>query len=397
MGKKQYLYLNKLNQSKRLLFNARFIALTVALSVSLVASAIVFFALQISGWTLLGVFVSTALGSAIAVYCCLEFLVFAEINKLYVLLERLKKRDYKQVRKSLKNLTGGPLKKLNKELYSFASKKEQEIDHLKEVETYRREFLADISHELKTPIFSAQGFIHTLLDGAMDDPELGHKFLKKAAKSLDGLNELVNELIYLSHMENGVIQMNLTHFEIGSMVEDIFEMLERKAEKRGTILRWDKKSEKNIWVYADAKRIGQVMVNLLENAIKYGNEKGDVTVCLRTDKENISIVVSDDGPGIAGEHLKRIFERFYRVEQSRSREKGGSGLGLAIVKQIIEAHDSNISVTSRVGKGTTFQFKLKKGNPNAPLQVKEVENLTEKPLDKSIDKGLEKLGFKQTI
>ncbi len=369
MGKKQYLYLSKYNQSKRLLFNARFIALVVALSVSVVATLILYFYLGTDGETLLGVSVTSFLGTAAAVYFCLEFLVFSEINKLYVLLERLKKKDYKQVRKSLKNLSGGPLKKLNKELYSYASKKEREIDQLKEVETYRREFLADISHELKTPIFSAQGFIYTLLDGAIDDPEISLKFLKKAAKSLDGLNELVNELIELSQMENGVIQMHPSHYDVYSQIADIFDMLERKAEKRDAKIKWDKKTEKNLWVYADRNRIGQVLINLLENAIKYGNDKGEVLVSLRTEKDHVIIVVSDNGPGIAGEHLKRIFDRFYRVEQSRSREKGGSGLGLAIVKQIIEAHESRISVASRVGKGTTFQFKLQKGNPSAVLQV----------------------------
>lgn len=370
MAKKQYLYLNKFSQSTgRMFFNARFIALIIAVSVSAVTVALLYATLGTAGNTLLGVFVSVFIGSLIAVYLTLELLVFSEINKLYVLLERLKKRDYKQVRKSLKQLSGGPLKKLNKELYSFANRKEQEIVQLKEVETYRREFLADISHELKTPIFSAQGFIHTLLDGAMDDAEIREKFLRKAAKSLDGLNELVAELIELSHMENGVIQMHPKHYDLTAQIEEIFEMLDKKAEKRDAKLKWDKKSEKNVWVYADYKRIGQVMVNLLENALKYGNENGEVSVLIRYEKEHIIIHVSDDGPGIPGEHLKRIFDRFYRVEQSRNREKGGSGLGLAIVKQIIEAHDSKIAVSSRVGKGTVFQFKLLKGNPSAALQV----------------------------
>lgn len=369
MGKKQYLYLNKISRSKPLLFNARAISLIVGISVASVAALVLFVGFHASLEVLLAAWVSVFLGSLVAVFLCLEFLVFSEINKLYVLLERLKKKDYKQVRRSLKSFKGGPLNKLNKELYSFASKKEQEIDHLKDAEIYRREFLADISHELKTPIFSAQGFIHTLLDGAMEDPEIGPKFLKKAAKSLDGLNELVNDLITLSQMENGVISMHPEHYDLAGQIADIMEMLENKAEKRQAKLRWDKKNIKATWVFADRNRIGQVLINLLENAIKYGNDGGEVVIGLDQDKEHVVVAVRDDGPGIAGEHLKRIFDRFYRVEKSRTREKGGSGLGLAIVKQIIEAHDSKISVTSRVGKGTTFQFKLKLGDPSAQLQL----------------------------
>jgi len=356
-----------------LLFNARFISLIVGFSVASVAALVVFVFLQADLVMILGVWASSFIGSVVSVFLCLELLVFAEINKLYVLLERLKKRDYKQVRKSIKGLTGGPLKKLNRELYSYASKKEQEIDHLKEAELYRKEFLADISHELKTPIFSAQGFIYTLLDGAIDDPEIALKFLKKAAKSLDGLNGLVNDLITLSQMENGVISMRPEHYDLSAQVTEIMEMLENKAEKRGATIRWDKKTDRNVWVYADRNRIGQVVINLLENAIKYGNENGEVVVGLDVEKDQVQVAVRDDGPGIAGEHLKRIFDRFYRVEKSRTREKGGSGLGLAIVKQIVEAHQSKIAVTSRVGKGTLFQFKLKVGDPSSQLQLTHVD------------------------
>lgn len=373
MAKKSYIYLNKLSQDTPLFFNARNISLIAGLSVASVSALVAFVFLHASAEMLLGIWVSTFLGCVIAVFLCLELLVFNEINKLYVLLERLKKRDYKLVRKSIKGLTGGPLKKLNRELYTFTRSKEQEIDHLKEAEIYRREFLADISHELKTPIFSAQGFIYTLLDGAIEEPELAMKFLKKAAKSLDGLNGLVNDLITLSQMENGVISMHMEHYDLSAQVQEIMEMLENKAEKRNAVIKWDKKTDRNVWVYADRNRIAQVMINLIENAIKYGNENGEVTVSLEQEKDQILVAVRDDGPGIAGEHLKRIFERFYRIEKSRTREKGGSGLGLSIVKQIVEAHSSKISVASRVGKGTHFQFKLKQGDPSSQLQVSHLD------------------------
>lgn len=343
-------------------YSSRIIALMIAATLTMATAIIMAFTGldkdPVTFWLIASQFVI----SYGITWFALEFFVFSEINKLYTLLDTLRKKDYKVVRKTLKNIKGSPLKKLNTELYTFASKKEQEIDHLKEAENYRREFLADISHELKTPIFSAQGFIHTLLEGAAEDPNVRDRFLKKAAKSLDGLNDMVQDLLTLTQMENGVLQMHQEHFEIVPLIEEIFDLMESKAGKKEISLVFEKKIDRNAVVFADRNRIGQVLTNLIANAIKYGKEGGEVTLGVEVEKEGVQISVNDNGPGIANEHLKRIFDRFYRIEKSRGRERGGSGLGLAIVKQIIEAHHSKVSVVSKLGKGTSFIFKLKKGN-----------------------------------
>jgi two-component system phosphate regulon sensor histidine kinase PhoR len=232
------------------------------------------------------------------------------------------------------------------------------------VEEYRREFIADLSHELKTPIFAAQGFIHTLLDGAMDEPEINQKFLKKAAKSLDRLDELVQDILTLSEIETGSVKMKKAPIDLFQITNEVFEQLEKQAQKRNIVLLLDRNIEKPIIVDADPMRIFQVIRNLVENGIAYGKDGGLVKVSLLADKEGAEVWVTDDGPGIPDEDQKRIFERFYRVEKSRSKEKGGSGLGLAIVKQILEAHKTKIQVKSREGSGATFIFKLTRKKPD---------------------------------
>lgn len=334
----------------------------------IIASIITFFSLiihWIAGfrelyhifWIHLAVFLS----SAILVYFTIEYLIFKEINKIYDVLERLKEKESNINIKDFKtkNIPLKKRKKIFEEVYTYVSRKQAEINELKKLEVFRREFLADISHELKTPIFAAQGFIHTLLDGAMSDKEVREKFLKKAAKSLDGLQEMVEELLMLSKLETGELQMYIEDFDIHSLTKDVFEMLENKAKKKDIDLKFAENSNQFTLVKGDSYQIKQVMKNLVENAINYGHEKGKVIVGFDMDKDNVVISVKDDGPGIPPEHLKRVFDRFYRIEKSRSKEKGGSGLGLAIVQEIVEAHNSKVMVTSKLGKGTTFAFILK--------------------------------------
>ncbi|MBY0427443.1 MAG: ATP-binding protein [Cytophagales bacterium] len=291
------------------------------------------------------------------IFYTLEWLVFHDIRQLYDVLERLKARDSKPNKKK-KKLSRLPISSINQEIFRYANKKEQEIDELKKLENYRREFLADISHELKTPIFAAQGYIHTLLDGAMDDKSVRDKFLKKAAKNLDGLNNMVQNLIALSQMETGEVKMDFEYFDLVPMIKEVFDQLDGKAEKKECILKLVTEPNMTYYVSADYFKLKQVFTNLIENGIKYGNEKGNVNVILTRDKEEVLVSVKDDGPGIPPEHLNRIFDRFYRVEKSRSKDKGGSGLGLSIVKHIIQKHNSKVSVTSKVDKGTTFSFTL---------------------------------------
>ncbi len=220
--------------------------------------------------------------------------------------------------------------------------------------------MADISHELKTPIFSAQGFIHTLLDGAINDPNVRDRFLSKAAKSLDQLDSLIQDLIIISQLETGNIKIEPEAFDLKLLVQELFDLLEPKRKLRNTSFKIDT-SGNSTTVFADLNRISQVLKNLIDNAVKYGKDNGSVTVKIDELEDIIKISVKDDGNGIPEEHLDKIFRRFYRVEKSRSREMGGTGLGLAIVKHIIEAHNSNISVQSTINHGTEFQFELQKG------------------------------------
>ncbi|MFQ3576741.1 MAG: ATP-binding protein [Cytophagales bacterium] len=341
-----------------MVFNSGMAAFVIGLVVTLVT----LFSHYFFGGSSISFYVIAVITFAVTyflVYFTLEFLIFKEIKKIYELMDKLKKKDFKAHIKRIKH-SFNPLEKINQEIFTFASKKEQEINELKKLEQYRREFLADVSHELKTPIFAAQGFIHTLIDGAIDDKTVRDRFLKKAAKSLDGLNLLVQDLLTLSQIEIGEIKMQFHDFDLLELVEEIFEQLESKAEKKGIKFKIHTDTSKKHLVHADPNRIRQVLTNLIDNAIKYGNEKGAVDVFLEKDKDHVHIIVRDNGPGIPPEHLGRIFERFYRVDKSRSKESGGTGLGLAIVKHILDAHGSKISVTSKTGKGSTFSFKLKK-------------------------------------
>ncbi|MCU0446913.1 MAG: ATP-binding protein [Microscillaceae bacterium] len=340
-------------------FNARLVSFLLALSVAVVTTAFISL-VKDAHWVVLFVAFAISFSSAfILFYFALELLVLSEINEAYSVLAKMKKKDFKLIQKR-QNSTLSPIKKLNQEIYAYASKKQQEIDYLKQLAAYRREFLADVSHELKTPIFAAQGFIHTLLDGAVDDVDVRDKFLNKAAKSLDGLNVLVQDLFTLSQMEAGMIKMNFRVFDLAQLSREVFEQLEQEAQKKDIQLHFHATSLEKALIEADPAHIKRVMINLIENAIKYGKSGGQVWLALHETEKNIVVKVEDDGIGIPEEHLDRIFERFYRVEKSRTKTKGGSGLGLAIVKHILEAHDSKISVSSEVNTGTTFKFKLRK-------------------------------------
>jgi len=289
-----------------------------------------------------------------------KFILNKELDNISTLLDKVKKEDYK-VEKRRFHKDGNPLNYIKSEIYDFAEKKQQEIDALKKLETFRREFLADVSHELKTPIFSAQGFVHTLIDGAIDDLNVRDRFLEKAANSLDALNILVQDLITISQLEIGEITMHMSNFDLRRLCESVFEQLEEAASNRNVKLRIYRYSPKSCYVHADKNRIGQVLTNLVMNGIKYGREGGDLIINLQPENDYVTVTVRDNGPGIASIHLKRIFERFYRIDKSRSKNLGGTGLGLSIVKHILEAHDSKIKVESTVGQGTSFIFKLKLG------------------------------------
>ena len=272
------------------------------------------------------------------------------------MINKLKKKELLNIDKE-KSSALNPLKTINEEIFSFADVKQKEIDELKKLEVFRKEFIADISHELKTPIFAAQGFVHTLLDGAVNDKAVRTRFLKKAAKSLDGLDALVQDLLTLSQIETGQIKMQFETVDLYKLTEEVFEQFEGKANKKDVSLRIEGESKKFL-VHADWQRMSQVMTNLISNAIKHSHDEGEVIVTFEQSKKYITASVRDFGEGIPVDHQTRIFERFYRVDKSRSREKGGTGLGLAIVKHILDGHNTKAEVESEPGKGSTFKFRL---------------------------------------
>jgi two-component system phosphate regulon sensor histidine kinase PhoR len=301
--------------------------------------------------------------------------VYREIGNIYNLLEKIQKKDLSEIQDKSIRSSLSPLRKINTVINSYALARQREIETLQKNAEFRREFIADISHELKTPIFATQGYIHTLLDGAIDDKQVRMKFLKKAAKSLDSLDHLVQDLLTLNQMESGVIKFTFTEFDLKELIQEVIEELEHKASKREVTIKLEVEPGKNYATLADRQKIYRVCQNLIFNAVKYNHNGGEVIVGIKSSKNQIQVDVKDNGLGIPPEDLKRIFERFYRVEKSRSKEKGGTGLGLAIVKHILEGHKSKISVSSTVGKGSIFSFQLplekeKKSQEKEPAEAK---------------------------
>ena len=238
---------------------------------------------------------------------------------------------------------------------------QREIKKLRDLETYRRDFLGEVSHELKTPIFAIQGFIETLLDGAMEDSKVRGKFLKKASRNADRLATLVEDLLIITQAESGEMEMKIRNFPIYDVLTEVVDAIHYKFTKknRNISCRIIDNHHLETQVLADHERIHQVLVNLIDNAVKYGDANGEVTISFEKEEDKLLVSVSDNGPGIEEEHLGKIFRRFYRVDKSRSRDRGGTGLGLSICKHLIEAHGERLWVESGVGKGTTFTFSLK--------------------------------------
>ena len=237
-----------------------------------------------------------------------------------------------------------------------------EINILKDQENYRREFLGNISHELKTPLFTIQGYILTLVDGgALKDKKVREKYLRRAAKGVDRIISIVKDLDLITQFESGIKTVDRSEFNIFDLVDNVFDLLEFESEKNNISLKLENKKNSLIYVNADQERILQVLTNLIVNSIKYGSDNGYTKVIVEDfNKEKVIVRIIDNGEGIEEEHIPRLFERFYRIDKNRSRKKGGSGLGLSIVKHIIEAHNEQIFVKSEIGEGTEFSFTLSK-------------------------------------
>ncbi|MCB0700260.1 MAG: sensor histidine kinase [Chitinophagales bacterium] len=255
------------------------------------------------------------------------------------------------------------IEEVSMDVEKWASQKKDEIEMLRANEQFRKEFLMNLSHELKTPIFAIQGYVDTLAGGAIHDDAVNLKFLNNTSKSIDRLVRLVDDLDEISKLESGRIPIIQESFIVQELIKDVYEEMSLKAKDRNISLLLKKGTAKPLIVRADRPKIRQVLTNLVENAIKYGNEGGEITTgCYEVDDKNVYVEVSDNGPGIAEEHLSRIFERFYRADRSRSRNVGGTGLGLAIVKHIVEAHGHTVTVRSKLGVGSSFGFTLEKAS-----------------------------------
>ena len=262
------------------------------------------------------------------------------------------------------------MRTLTAEIEKFAKDKKIEIDTLKIREEYRKDFLGNVSHELKTPLFTVQGYLETLLDGAIDDKNVRKKYLIRANKAVDRLIYIVKDLDLITKLEVGHLTLEKHSFDIIDLIQSVFDLLEMKAAKKNITLTFDMEYVDPIFVFADKEKIQQVLTNLLVNSIKYGNDNGTTEVSVENLVKNKVIVrVTDNGEGIPAVHIPRLFERFYRVDQSGSRREGGSGLGLAIVKHVIEAHGEKIYVESAVEVGSEFSFTLEK----SIVQIEEVQ------------------------
>ncbi|MDB4289493.1 ATP-binding protein [Flavobacteriaceae bacterium] len=255
------------------------------------------------------------------------------------------------------------MESLSKEIDNYAKNKKLELEALKIREEYRKEFIGNVSHELKTPLFTVQGYISTLIDGASDDPKIRDKYLKRADKGVDRLIYIVKDLDMITKLEVGDANLTLETFNIVECITNVFDLLEIKAEKKNISLLLDKDYPVPIKVSADRQRIQQVLTNLVVNSIKYGHQNGTTEISVENlNSDKLIVRVTDNGEGVESSHLTRLFERFYRVDKSGSREEGGSGLGLSIVKHIIEAHEEKIYVESKFGIGSEFSFTLQKQN-----------------------------------
>jgi len=283
--------------------------------------------------------------------------IFEKIKPIYRTIHSLSISDEK-IKDEIEE--GNIVEEVSREVDSWAKGKTLEISHLKELEKYRKDFLGNVSHELKTPIFNIQGYVLTLLDGALEDSTINRKYLERTEKSINRLISIVEDLEEISKLEVGVLKLVKEKFNLVFLVEEVFESQEMRARDKKIKLRFNKSYDKPIWVKADKQKIYQVLTNLVVNSINYGREDGKTTISFIDMMDRVLVEVTDNGIGIPSKDLTRVFERFYRVDKSRSRDQGGTGLGLAIVKHIIEAHEQSINVRSSVNEGTTFGFTLKR-------------------------------------
>ena len=332
----------------------------ITIFLTLLVSVFLFLKYELEWLPLLIFAVASYLFSFFIIQYRVEHFIYKRVKKIYdnvALLDATTLRP-SQITTDMATLT--------REVEKFAADKKLEIETLQIRETYRKEFMGNVSHELKTPLFTVQGYILTLLDGAIKDKSVRKKYLQRASKGVERLIYIVKDLDMITKLEAGELNLNMDNFNIIEVIQGSFDLLEMKAAKKNITLTFDIDYEEPIYVHGDRERIQQVLTNLVVNSIKYGKKGGTTEISIENLIKNKVIVrVTDNGEGIKKEHIPRLFERFYRVDKSGSRKEGGSGLGLSIVKHIIEAHKEKIYVESVFGVGSEFSFTLEKSKSSA--------------------------------
>lgn len=342
----------KLNKSYKFAF---YTALYVTIFLTLILSVFLYFFYSLDIILIVAFATGCYIFAFVIIQYRIENFIYKRVKKIYDDLTLLESSSFKD-----QHITTD-METLTQEIDKYARDKKIEIETLKVREEYRKEFLGNVSHELKTPLFTVQGYISTLLDGALHDNKVLEKYLKQANKGVDRLTYIIKDLDMITKLETGDLSLDLENFDIMKVVQNVFELLEMKAAKKKITLTFDLDYINPVMVFADKDRIQQVLTNLIENSIKYGRSNGTTEVSIENLIKNKVIVrITDNGEGIHAENIPRLFERFYRVDQSGSRKKSGSGLGLSIVKHIIEAHNEKIYVESDLGVGSEFSFTLEK-------------------------------------
>lgn len=334
-------------------------SLWIALLAALIVAAVLV-SFDVKWWIVLSAAVAVFVLMALVALFIIRKYVAYKLKPIYSIVLS---RDV-HTREIFSELKDKRVENIGEELTAWADTNDREIARLKETERFRKQYLGNVAHELKTPIFNIQGYISTLLDGGLEDELINRKYLERAEKSIDRLINIVNDLDTISKLESNMNRLEMEKFDVVALAREIAEQAEMEADKKG--IKITVKGADNLpspfWALADKHYIGQVFVNLIINSIRYGKEGGATRIRFRDMLDKILVEIEDNGSGIGKEDLPRVFERFYRTDKGRSREQGGTGLGLAIVKHIVEAHGERITVRSELGAGSTFSFTLKKVN-----------------------------------
>lgn len=335
-------------------------ALVLTLLLSAIAVSYYFVGDLFNQWYVLIVIVTIIfIGSFMLIRFMLEKYIYRKVKLIYKIIHK-SKTSVKD--KSAITQDEHILQRVSDEVAEWAESQEREIESLKKLEKYRRAFIGNVSHELKTPIFTIQGYIHTLLDGGIEDETINTKYLEKAASNVERLQHIVDDLEVISKLETGSVALDIQNFDIKELTKEVISDAQFQAKEKNINIMLKDGADKNFQVSADRDNITQVLNNLVVNSIKYGKQDGTTKIGFYDMDKYVLVEVSDNGIGIEEQHLNHLFDRFYRVDKSRSRNMGGSGLGLAIVKHILEAHNQTINVRSTPGVGSTFGFTIAKAN-----------------------------------